>query len=178
MSGDPHPDEGRGIAPRLSYSPLHQLLHWATLALFLVQLWTYPAIGRTHHAPHFGVPIDPFDLLLHKVHLISGGVIFVFVVARLGLRWLYPIAPARSVHPLLEWLAKAVHFSLYALLVLLPVSGFLRAYIVSAAGPVHIVLTKLFYILLALHIAGALAHAVLWRDGLLARMGVKLPFQR
>ena len=84
--------------------------------------------------------------------------------------------PVRTV--LLAGLARAVHFSLYVLLILLPVSGFLRAYIVSAAGPVHILLTKLFYVLLVLHIAGSLAHAVLWRDGLLARMGFKLPFQR
>lgn len=161
-----------------NYSRFHQFLHWATLALFLVQLWTYPAIGRTHHAPHFGVPIDPWDLVLHKIHLISGGVILVFALIRLGLRWRHPVTPAGTVHPLLAGLARAVHFSLYALLILLPVSGFLRAYIVSAAGPVHILLTKLFYVLLVLHIAGALAHAVLWRDGLLARMGVKLPFQR
>ena len=41
--------------------------------------------------------------------------------------------------------------------------------------PIHILLTRLFYILLVLHIAGALMHAVVWRDGLLSRMGLRLP---
>jgi len=163
---------------RVEYPPLHKFLHWATFGLFLVQLWTYPAIGRTHHAPHFGLPIDPFDLLLHKLHLISGGLAFLLVLARLWLRWRHPVAPAEAAHPLLARLAGTVHFSLYALLILLPITGFLRAYIVSAAGPVHILLTKLFYALLALHVGGALVHAVLWRDNLLARMGIRLPFQR
>lgn len=51
-------------------------------------------------------------------------------------------------------------------------------YIISAAGPVHVLLTRALYALLTLHIVGALIHVVIWRDGLLGRMGVKLPFQR
>jgi cytochrome b561 len=178
VSGNPNPDDGCGAAPRPSYSPLHQLLHWATFALFLVQLWTYPAIGRTHHAPHFGVPIDPYDLLLHNIHAISGGLILAFALLRLWLRRKYPVEPPSFPHHLFGMLARFAHILLYGTLLLLPVTGFLKMYVVSAAGPVHVLLTRLLYALLVLHIAGALMHAVVWRDGLLARMGLRLPLQR
>lgn len=163
---------------RFEYPTLHKALHWTTLLLFLVQLWTYPAIGRTHHAPHLGVPIDPFDLVLHNVHAVSGGLILVFALTRLWLRWKYPVAPPMFPHPLFGHIARFAHFALYGTFLLLPVTGFLKMYIISAAGPVHILLTRLLYVLLVLHIAGALMHAVVWRDGLLARMGLRLPFQK
>jgi cytochrome b561 len=162
---------------RHTYSKLHQMLHWATFLLFLVQLWTYPAIGRTH-IDHPGMPVDPWDLRLHKIHMISGGLILVFALLRLWLKRKYPVEPPPFPHPLFGTLARFAHVALYGTLLLLPVTGFLKSYIVSAAGPVHILLTRLLYALLVLHIGGAIMHAVVWRDGLLARMGVRLPFQK
>lgn len=163
---------------RQTYSRVHQFLHWATVALFLVQLWTYPAIGRTHHAPHYGVPIDPFDLLLHNIHAIAGGMILLIALLRLWIRYRYPITPPTFRHPMFAALSKMVHVALYSTLILLPITGFLKMYIVSSAGPVHVLLTRALYALLILHLIGVVIHVVLWRDGLLARMGVKLPFQR
>ncbi|MCA0404725.1 MAG: cytochrome b/b6 domain-containing protein [Proteobacteria bacterium] len=162
---------------RDEYSSLHKTLHWATFTLFLVQLWTYPAIGRTH-VDHPGMPVDPWDLQLHKIHMISGGLILAFGLMRLWLRRKYPVQPSSLPHPLLATLARFAHVALYATLLLLPVTGFMKSYIISAAGPVHILLTRVLYALLFLHVAGVIMHAVVWRDGLLARMGVKLPFQR
>ena len=138
---------------RGEYSSLHKALHWATFALFLVQLWTYPAIGRTH-VDHPGMPVDPWDLQLHKIHMISGGIILVFALLRLWLRGKYPVQPLSFPHPLLRKLARCAHVALYATLLLLPITGFLKSYIVSAAGPVHILLTRLLYVLLVLHILG------------------------
>lgn len=160
------------------YSPLHKALHWATLGLFLVQLWTYPAIGRTHHAPHFGVPVDPYDLVLHNIHAIAGGLILCFALARLWLRHSVSVAPPVFPHPLIGWVSSLAHWALYATLILLPISGFLKMYVLSSAGIAHILLTRLLYALLVLHVLGALVHALVWRDGLLARMGVRIPFQR
>lgn len=160
------------------YSKSHQMLHWATFGLLLVQLWTYPAIGRTHHAPHLGLPVDPLDMFLHYIHAVSGGLILCFALARLWIRKRWPVAPVAFSHPLVGWLSRAAHFGLYATLILLPVTGFLKMYVVSYAGIVHILLTRVLYALLVMHVLGAFVHAVVWRDGLLARMGIHLPFQR
>ncbi len=100
-----------------NYSGVHQSLHWATFALFLVQIWTYPAIGRTHHAPHLGIPIEPFDLFLHQIHAVSGGLILVFALARLWLRHRAPVAPPVFPHPALATLSKLAHLALYAMLI-------------------------------------------------------------
>ena len=160
-----------------TYSRLHKTLHWATVALFVVQLLTYPAIARTH-VGHEGMKIDPWDLRIHKLHMISGGVIYVFALVRLWLRWRHPVARPEST-PLWMWrMASAVHISIYVMLLLLPISGFLKSYIVSAAGPVHVALTRVLYALLAVHVAGALWHAIVLRDGLAERMGLRLPFQK
>lgn len=159
-----------------SYSRQQILLHWATLGLFFVQLWTYPAIARTH-VNHPLMVSDPWDLRLHKLHLISGGILFVLTLLRLWLRWRSPVLRPGRMRPVIWRLAVAAHLALLATLLLLPVSGFLKSYIVSAAGPVHILLTRLLYGLLVLHIGAAFAHAVILRDGLLARMGLRLPFQ-
>ncbi|MGL5445945.1 MAG: cytochrome b [Rhabdaerophilum sp.] len=160
------------------YSGTQQALHWATVVLLLIQLWTYPAIARTHHAPHLGLPIDPFDLVLHQIHAVSGGLILLFVGLRLWLRFRYPVAPPTFPKPYLATLSKLTHAGIYLILILLPVTGFLKMYIISGAGPVHVLLTRALYALLMLHIVGSLIHVVIWRDGLLGRMGVELPFQR
>lgn len=159
---------------RNSYSGLHQLLHWATLGLFFVQIWTYPAIGRTHHAAHLGEAVDRTDLFLHYVHAISGGLILLFALVRLWLRYRTPVAPPVYPWPVLATLSKLVHFALYATLILLPITGVLKMYVLSAAGPVHVFLTRVLYGLLVLHIAGTFLHVIGWRDNVLARMGVKI----
>lgn len=163
---------------RPTYSGFQQGLHWATLGLFAVQLWTYPAIGRTHHAPHLGVPVDPADLRLHTLHALSGGLILVFALARLWLRRRDPVTPPPQHWPHQARLAGLVQGMLYAVLILLPITGVLKMYVLSAAGPVHVLLTRVLYGLLVLHVAGALLHALVWRDGALARMGIRLPFQK
>lgn len=161
-----------------TYTGAHQLLHWATFVLFLIQLWTYPAIGRTHHAAHLGEAVDRTDLVLHNVHAISGGLILVFALIRLWLRHRTPVTPPAFSWPVLATLSKLVHMALYATLILLPITGVLKMYVLSSAGPVHVILTRVLYGLLLLHVAGALLHGIIWRDNLLARMGIKLPFQR
>jgi len=163
---------------RQTYTGPHQALHWLTLGLFLVQLWTYPAIGRSHHAPHFGLPIDPWDLVLHKVHTIAGVSILLFTLLRLWIRYRNPVSPPSVPGRFLPWLSGMTHAALYAVLILLPITGLLKAYFLSGAGPIHILLTRALYGLLAIHVAAALIHALFWRDRSMARMGIRLPFRR
>jgi cytochrome b561 len=93
--------------------------------------------------------------------------------------------------------ATATHLVLYALLVLLPVSGFLMATTTPVRIPtrvfglfdlpyplgpdlaifrlshaVHVAAAILLAGLVVLHIAAALVHALCWRDRTMRRMGV------
>jgi len=163
---------------RYAYSRTHQMLHWATFGLVLVQIWTYPAIGRTHHAAHLGESVDPADMVLHNIHAISGGLILLFALVRLWLRHRSPLATPAFRWPVLATLSKFVHVALYATLILLPITGVLKMYVLSPAGPVHVLLTRVLYVLLVLHISGAFLHAVVWKDDALFRMGLSFKYNK
>jgi cytochrome b561 len=91
--------------------------------------------------------------------------------------------------------AKATHFALYALLLLVPLSGWLMVTTTPVRVPTsvfglfalpypllpdlaiyrfahatHVALAILFAVLIAVHIVGATIHALLWRDQTLKRM--------
>ena len=99
-------------------------------------------------------------------------------------------------------LRPSTHIALYALLLLMPVSGWLMATttpvrlptivfglfalpyplapdlaIYGLARATHVALAMLLAALIVLHVAGALMHALVWRDQTLARMWRK-PMRR
>ncbi len=164
--------------PRPRWSPLQKTLHWSVVGLCFAQIPTAWAIGRTHVAHQFGLPQQPFDLVLHEVHAINGGIIFIAALARLALRW--RTGPVLSALPVdraggtpQRWLAPlagATHLGLYALILALPVSGFLAMYITGSAAPVHRAATRMLLGLATLHAGAALFHAVVLRDAVLAGM--------
>jgi cytochrome b561 len=116
-------------------------------------------------------------------------------VLRLCLRLFGRAPKPEPAAPSLLLAAKATHIALYALLVLLPVSGWFMATttpirvptvvfglfalpypmatdlaIYRAAHAAHVVLAILLSLLIALHVVAAMVHALIWRDQTLARM--------
>ena len=68
-------------------------------------------------------------------------------------------------------LAKLTHVGLYAVMILMPVSGYVAWFGgVEAAAKGHNVLKIVLLALVALHVVGALYHQFVLRDGTLARM--------
>ena len=162
-------------------------LHWTIAALILlVQL---PA-GLTMEAVGRGALQD----LLYNVHKTNGLVIFTLAVIRLGWRWSQPIPALPADLPAWQWFAaRSTHTLLYLLLFLMPISGFLYtamggfpvpffglydlARLVPENKPLgevfkyaHLTLQYVLYAVVALHVAGALQHHLIRRDGVLRRM--------
>jgi cytochrome b561 len=165
-----------------------RLIHWASAALVAAAL----GLGV------FMVDIvqDParrFDLT--QTHKSIGVTVLALTAARLCLRCLAAAPPPLPLAPPLCRAIRAAHASLYALLLLLPLSGWLMA----ASSPVRIptAVFGLFALpypldpdlltyrlahamhaagavaltaLAGLHIAAALVHALWRRDGVLTRM--------
>ena len=74
-------------------------------------------------------------------------------------------------NPLLEKLAAAVHFILYALLLVMPISGSVAWFFgIEAAGEAHSMARFVLLPAVLLHVAGALAHHFLFRDETMKRM--------
>ena len=166
-----------------SYDSVLMGLHWLIVALLVVQYFTklIPASGASGDA-------------LNAWHLAVGPTILVLMLLRLGWRLAHAVPPPPAdLSPGLRMLSRTTHWAFYGVLILLPILGWLSASAFGATpyllgliklplltapnkafaeqvGGVHGLLAWLLLALIALHVAGALYHAVIKRDEVLQRM--------
>ena len=165
------------------YHPLHVTLHWLIALLVIMML----AVGKLVMP---GIPADnPQKAMMLQTHAYIGGALAVLLVIRLIMRFtLKRPTPADAGNQILNLLAKTVHFLLYLILIGLAVSGFGLFQIAnlpsvfSGAAPCpddffqylprmgHGLISWLLLALIGLHVAAALYHQFIRRDGLLGRM--------
>jgi len=174
------------------YHPFAQLLHWllvpAWLGLFALG-WIMTEL-----------PFSPWRLKLYNWHKWAGMLVLALSVMRLCWRlWQPPPAlPQRLRQAMPGWqhrLHQGVHLALYALFLAVPLLGWVYS---SAAGftvvmfglwplpdlvpampeavdglkALHRLAAYSLMALIGLHVVAALKHALVDRDGLLARMGI------
>ena len=174
----------RGTA---SYDRVAQAVHWlvAVLAFAVVWLgWTLAAAPRN----------TPQRDLLMLVHQSVGLTILGVMVFRAWWRWRHPPPPLPPSLSRIELsLAWLTHVALYVFLLVMPLAGYLSmaaaGHAVSVFGlvsippllpdnprwsqvaiAIHLVGQYPLYLLVALHIAGALFHGMVRRDGVIERM--------
>lgn len=161
-------------------------LHWITalavLGLLSVGLWMV------------GLPLGLLKLKVYAWHKWIGMAVLALTTARLLWRWRHP--PPALPGSLRDWerrLAPIAHWTLFALLLAMPLSGWMMN---SAAGvglywfgyvpipdlvprdpdlfaalkTVHKVLSRLLIAVVALHVGAVIYHDVLRRDGVFRRM--------
>ena len=161
-------------------------LHWITalavLGLLSVGLWMV------------GLPLGLLKLKVYAWHKWIGMAVLALTTARLLWRWRHP--PPALPGSLRDWerrLAPIAHWTLFALLLAMPLSGWTMN---SAAGvglywfgyvpipdlvprdpdlfaalkTVHKVLSRLLIAVVALHVGAVIYHDVLRRDGVFRRM--------
>ena len=190
VSAAPEEIAGRSRIPADRYDPVAKTLHWlmALAILFLIgfglYMTTQPASLRTFR--------------LFDFHKAVGITLMVLAVLRLAWRFYRPPPPVltEGVKPWELWLAHVVHVTLYTLMIVIPIVGWIGA---SASGlpmsffglapipaligsseqiqeialSLHSWLNWLFMAAIALHVAGALKRHFVLRDATLRRM---LPF--
>lgn len=151
------------------YSRTQILLHWAIAVLLVPQFLFDDGISGA------------FRTLMKEgsattttgawVHIVPGVAIFVLVLWRLALR-LTRGAPEAPGEPGLQRTAGiVVHWLLYALLLIMPVTGMMAWFgAIGTAGEVHEILQNLLLVLIGLHVAAALWHQFGLKDNLLNRM--------
>ena len=174
------------MAKTAGYTPTAISLHWLIVALLIGQFtfaWTMPHIGRD----------TPVTTLI-SLHFTFGVMILAVAIVRLVWRASHgEPAPEDGLPAWQTASARIVHWLLYLLLFVLPVLGWINAswrgmpivmfglelpMLVAKRAPgwqwtgdVHVVLSN--YLLLALvglHVAAALYHYLIRRDGVLQRM--------
>ena len=184
------PPKGADAAhPAGPYGAIAKLFHWVTLGLMLVALPLGFVIQHVKDASKMG---------FYALHESAGLTILFVALARLAWRRLSPPPSLPNDMPkLMRTTSTAVHHALYALLILQPLLGFLAtnawgfpmrgatAYLGFIELPkfmeaweglakilslLHSIGGWLLVVLIALHIAGALFHHAIRRDGTLMRM--------
>lgn len=136
----------------------------------------------------------PFQNALFLMHKNTGVIVMLLVAARIFYRWRNPPPPLPNNLPLWQKRVSAwTHGVLYGLIVLMPVSGYVRVRtggfpieildaigigtllpksdaIANAAKSLHYLGAWALAVVVGLHVAAALQHALIKRDGIFQRM--------
>ena len=172
--------------PALRYDAVQKSLHWVIAGLVVAQ-FTTKLVSPGSFA---GVTEDG----LNAWHLAIGPAVLLLMLVRLGWRLVRgaPPAPSGLARPL-QLASRATHYAFYALLIVIPVLGWLSASgfkarpsllflvklpLIAPAnertaewwGGIHGTLAWALLALAALHIAAACWHGMAREDGVFARM--------
>lgn len=173
-----------------AYSPTARRFHWWTVVFILIQVPV--GIYMAYRGNTLGI-FDGFTNFLYSSHKTLGIVIFIVVVWRLIYRLVHGAPPPE---PTLVWWqrigAEFNHWGLYALLLLVPILGYIGVSLYPALGLFGVVTlpgivapnqeaasTAFYYhslaaivlvLLVAMHVGAALFHYLIRKDGVLARM--------
>jgi cytochrome b561 len=103
---------------KTQYHPLSILLHWLVLALIIA---AFVAIELKGQFPKGSEPRE----LCKSIHGLFGQLIFIAMVLRLIVRFVYGVPKPLHPKPLFASLAKVMHWLMYALLLISPIFGML-----------------------------------------------------
>jgi cytochrome b561 len=167
------------------FTPLQRLLHWVMAVCILLMLFI--GVG-------FASTITPIYVPLVATHKTLGIAILVLALIRLAVRFRYgaPPLPADLPEPM-RLAAHLSHYALYALMIGMPLLGWgmlsaaaypvvlygniqlpqilpLNATLHTALWNAHFYLAFAFYAVILMHIAAALFHALVRRDGVFQSM--------
>ena len=174
---------------QVQYGAPAKVLHWLVVTLLAVQFpigWLMPDV-------HAGPPGKAMTL-----HISFGLTILAVILVRLAWRITHPVAPEGSLPPWQRVSSEAVHWLLYALVLAATITGWLfasfRGWSVSYFGLIplpmlaaknpaaihqidgwHQIAEWGLLIAIGIHVAAALAHIFIYRDGIMQRM---LPMRR
>ena len=151
------------------YTRLQIALHWGAALLIVQQYLFKDAIAAAWDAAAKGVEIAFNPLVL--AHVAGGALVMLFALWRLSIKARRGVPAMVGDSAAQRALAKAAHVGLYALMILMPLSGSMAWFGgVDLAAQGHNVLKILLLALVALHVVGALYHHFVLKDGLINRM--------
>ena len=173
--------------PATGYRTPARLFHWLSAAIVLLLIpvgWLMIQDGLPR----------PLQNTLFIAHKNAGVLVLLVILARLFYRWRNPPVLAHvDLPPLQELAAKLTHFGLYAMLLIMPIAGYVRVRaggfpiesldalgipalvprseaLAEFAKMIHFYGSYAIAGLAAAHIGAALFHGLIKRDGIFTRM--------
>ncbi len=150
------------------------MLHWLVVSLVLLQFLGGESMARAMELAYAGGGRLTDGIVV--VHATFGTVILFAMLARLVVRLRHGAPPPPETEPRpLQILSRGVHYAFYGLLIAMPLFGIAAIAVLSETlGTLHGLASWLLLGLAALHVAGALFHAVK-RDGVVGRVFTTSP---
>jgi len=164
------------------YSKRMVIAHWLTLALLVAAWFLGDSLDEARHA-------DGATILGYIVHSVVGGAILLLTITRLFFRRKDGV-PAPMGNTPMDKVATGIHYLLYLVLFVLPLSGIVTI-LTSDVGralfsndpallpkkftgvfshEVHETLVTVLIVLVIVHLLGAIKHQFIAKDGLMQRM--------
>jgi cytochrome b561 len=151
------------------YTRLQIALHWIAALLIVQQYLFKDAISAAWEATTKGLESAFNPLVL--AHVAGGALVMLFALWRLSIKARRGAPAMVGDSAMQRALAKLVHVGLYALMILMPVSGSVAWFGgVEVAAQGHNILKIALLAFVALHVVGALYHQFVLKDRLINRM--------
>jgi cytochrome b561 len=146
-----------------NYSTTQIALHWTVAALVILQVLLHDGMENAWDAYEDGEPVIVGPLVV--AHIAIGVTILALALWRIGLRLTRGRPPLPDDHPAaLKIVAHANHYLLYALLILMPLTGASAWFLgIEDAADIHELGKTLLLILVGFHIVGGMFFAEFWR---------------
>ncbi len=152
------------------YSRLQIRLHWIIFGLIALQYILADSIEEAWQVFAKGGTVEFSPLI--AAHVFGGIAVMLLVLWRLVLRFKRgaPAAPEGE-KPAQTMIAHLMHWGLYLLMILMPLSGSLAWFGGNKqAAENHLILKVVLIVLIGLHVAAALYHQFVVKDNLIDRM--------
>lgn len=152
------------------YSAVQIGLHWVVALLIAAQLIFGDGISDAYERVLQGQDIGFVPMA--ALHVLGGVLIFVFGLWRLVLRLRRGVPAPMAKTPRWQIVAsEAVHYALYAVMIIAPLTGAAAWFGgIEAAGDAHESAKPVIVLLVLVHVLAALYHQFIKKDGLLRRM--------
>jgi len=157
----------------LSFSLSQRILHWLTAGLVFFNLLLPDGMNAWNRSMKQTGAASAEQVAGANIHAYAGIAILALVAIRLLLRHIQGVPTAPSEEPqMFKLVAKVSEWTLYLLLVAMPVTGAAAYYLgYEGAGDLHAdVLKAVLWVVVGLHVLGALTHQFYWKTNVLRRM--------
>lgn len=151
-----------------TYGRAQIALHWIVVLLLAGSFFSHDLMQGAWRALRRGGEVAGTG---HLVHVVFGFLILAALAARLLLRRRHGAPAPLPGAPWMARIASLTHAALYFLLALVPLAGIGAWYFgINGMAEAHEILFNLLALVVGLHVAAALYHQIVLKDGILARM--------
>ncbi len=157
---------------RTGYSLTQIALHWVIAVLVVAQVVLHEGMHSAYREALGGAAATEVERLMGDLHVAGGIAVFLLALLRVALRLKRGAPPPpETEHPALRFAARAVHIGFYAIILLMPLTGALAWFGgVEASAAVHRAGMLAIFVLLLLHVAGALYHHFVLKTDVMRRI--------